>query len=138
MYLFVLDGSTSTSTKESNEANRVTMMIICNCTIYFVGNFADCLAPLVETFGVNFYNDLWWYIVGGNVLLFGSHGVTIFNYYFFNRNFRNSMRKLFLSEEAFKRTYETSTAGGTTTRGNTATNQSDSGQNRKSSSAQLA
>ena len=94
--------------RESNEANRVTFMILLNCLIYLFGNALDSLGTLIEIFGFDLYNDMYMYIVIGNVLLFGSHGLFIFNYYYFNRNFRNMLKKIFMSTEVYARSYESS------------------------------
>ena len=86
-------------------------MIIVNCTIYFFGNALDSIQSLFDIFGIVLSFRYILQLVG-NTLFFGSHGLYIFNYYHFNRNYRNTFRKLFLPKRVYLRTYE----DGTTTK----------------------
>lgn len=88
----------SKNAKEANDSNRVTKMILFNCLLYFFGNILDSVSDLIDLLGIDIYNKITIYILAINIFLFGSHGLSIFIYYHFNKNYRNSFRKIFLAK----------------------------------------
>lgn len=82
--------------KESRESNRATQMIISVSLLYFAGNVADSLDALIELFGVDLYDNMPMYVVMGNVFLFGSHGLYIFIYYTFDKQYNQLFQRLIL------------------------------------------
>lgn len=63
-------------------------MIISVSILYFFGNAVDSLDPLIELFGVDLYNDMPFYILVGNAMLFGSHGLYSVIYYNFCKEYK--------------------------------------------------
>lgn len=71
-------------------------MIISVSLLYFIGNVEDSLASIIELFGVDLYDDLPLYSIFGNVFLFGSHGLYIFIFYIFDKQYNQLFQKLIL------------------------------------------
>lgn len=92
-----LEGSqTKEQRRENRESNRTTTMIISVSLLYFSGNLLESIAPLLEIFGVDIYDDLPAYIILDNVFLFGTHGLYIFIYYVFDKQYNQLFQRLIL------------------------------------------
>ena len=76
--------------------NRATKMIIVISFIYFFGNSIDASLTFLQLFGVDIYNGLPIVLIVDNIFLFGSHSITIFPYYIYNRNFKAFFKNTFL------------------------------------------
>ena len=71
-------------------------MIISISLLYFFGNSVDSLDALIEVFGVDLYDDMPFYIVVGDALLFGSHGLYCIIYYNFCKEYQKIFNKIIL------------------------------------------
>ena len=71
-------------------------MIISMSLLYFAGNSLDSLDALIELFGVDLYDNMPMYVVMGNVFLFGSHGLYIFIFYNFDKEYNKLFQRLIL------------------------------------------
>ena len=70
-------------------------MIISVSLLYFAGNCLDSLDALIELFGVDLYDNMPMYVVMGNVFLFGSHGLYIFIYYNFDKQYNQLFQRYY-------------------------------------------
>ena len=76
--------------------NRATKMIIVISFIYFFGNSIDASLTFLQLFGVDIYNGLPIVLIVDNIFLFGSHSITIFPYFIYNRIFKAFFKNTFL------------------------------------------
>ena len=91
----VSPGSTGYA-KDTNDTNRVTLMSVFICLNYFIGNSLDSMYPVLQVFDLDTTITDPSYKIISNSLFFGSHGVSIFIFYFFNTVYRDTFKKIFL------------------------------------------
>ena len=78
-------------------------MIISMSLLYFAGNSLDSLDALIELFGVDLYDNMPMYVVMGNVFLFSSHGLYIFIFYNFDKEYNRLFQRLILRRKRLTR-----------------------------------
>ena len=74
-------------------------MIISVSLLYMAGNTIDSIESFIELFGVDISDSLAACVVIGNVLLFGSHGFSIFIYYKFDKEYNKLFQKYVFCRE---------------------------------------
>ena len=98
LFFLASRSGTEKNTEERN-SNKATKLIILISTVYFLGNFLDSLLTFLQIFGISIYNDLPMVVFLNGILLFASHGVLIFPYYFCNRRYRAAFKYTFLPKK---------------------------------------
>lgn len=68
---------------------NMTRMVIWMSIFFFIGNLLNSLSFYILEFTQNSFVFITYYVLVSNSLLFTSHGINIFFYYFFNKNYRN-------------------------------------------------
>lgn len=74
-----------------------TLLTLLYCVKILVGYFIDSLSLIAMIFSVDIYVKYGILNIIGNSLLFLSHGVSIFLYFFFNKVFRRKFYEFFNS-----------------------------------------
>jgi hypothetical protein len=77
---------------------NMTRMVIWMSIFFFIGNLLNSLSFYILEFTQNSFIFITYYVLISNSLLFTSHGINIFFYYFFNKNYRN----IFKDNKIFK------------------------------------
>ena len=88
------------NSRQEVKANKATHMIIIACLTYLVGNTLDSIAPLMVIFGIDLNRKYSTYLMISNVFFFLSHGVSLFIYYAFNKEYRNLFQQTFCFKKA--------------------------------------
>ena len=84
--------------------NNSTLMIFIIGVIFLIGNFLDVLGVCLDI--VDFWSDHPdinnFFLIIGNILLFGSHSTKFFIYFVFDANFKSKFFRVFLKSKARK------------------------------------
>ena len=104
------------NSRQEVKANKATLMIIIVCLTYLIGNTLDSIAPLMIIYGIDLNIKYSTYLMISNVLFFLSHGVSLFIYYVFNKEYRSLFQQTFylkasketIEAEAKKQAYNSS------------------------------
>lgn len=84
---------------QEKKETHFTLLTLLYCVKILVGYFIDSFSLIAMIFSVDIYVTLGVLNITGNSLLFASHGVSIFLYFFFNKIFKRKFLEFFRLEK---------------------------------------
>lgn len=84
---------------QEKKETHFTLLTLLYCVKILVGYFIDSFSLIAMIFSVDIYVTLGVINITGNSLLFASHGVSIFLYFFFNKIFKRKFLEFFRLEK---------------------------------------